>query len=418
VKKLTKLPQTFFPGVFFPVIVLFTLLMASVAFLKDAGSALDVMAGINTPFLKMASWLATSFFAIGFACLLYKASLRKWLPRLLIIMIGFVGLLAFLENNLAAPAEAGIPWKFYFVYCGTHLLCPTLISVLLWGYVNQITHLREGLQYYIPLSILGSICSSLLQRGASHLLIKTSDPLLMSFIYALFLVLMAVVLLMWLNRKISLDRWTSEEDEAVEKNPGKPILAFGYALGALGFVQLFLNVNFKESFRKLFDSPAQYSLFLANHSIMIGAGTIVITLIVLFVGPLLLKYKGWRFTSLISPVVAAAFLIAIWLGLPILKYNQLVFGAIGQALLFPVMQIAYLSLRKENRFKTKAWAELIVVPLFVSLASLFNQTSIVYLGTTLKLLPYWIILPVLVVGTLIVVLYKIGSRKGLAKASL
>ena len=69
-------------------------------------------------------------------------------------MIGFVGVLAFLASNLAAPADAGIPWKFYFVYCGTHLLCPTLISVLLWGYVNQITHLREGLKYYIPLAVL------------------------------------------------------------------------------------------------------------------------------------------------------------------------------------------------------------------------------------------------------------------------
>ncbi len=372
-KKLTKLPQTFFPSVFFPVIVLFTLLMASVAFLKDAGFVLDVMAGINTPFLKTASWLATSLFAIGFACLIYKASLRKWLPRLLIIMIGFVGVLAFLASNLAAPADAGIPWKFYFVYCGTHLLCPTLISVLLWGYVNQITHLREGLKYYIPIAILGGICSSLLYRGASQLVIKSSDPLLMSYIYALFLVLMAVVLLMWMNRKIPHDRWSSEEDEAVEKNPGKPILAFGYALGAFGFIQLFLNLIFKESFRKLFDSPNQYSLFLANHSIMIGAGTIAITLIVLFVGPLLVKYKSWRFTSLITPVFAAAFLIAIWLGLPILKYNQLIFGAMGQALLFPVMQIAYLSLRKENRFKTKAWAELVIVPLFVNAALSFES---------------------------------------------
>jgi len=253
----------------------------------------------------------------------------------------------------------------------------------------------------------------------------------MSYIYALFLVLMAVVLLMWMNRKIPHDRWSSEEDESVEKNPGKPILAFGYALGAFGFIQLFLNLIFKESFRKLFDSPNQYSLFLANHSIMIGAGTIAITLIVLFVGPLLVKYKSWRFTSLITPVFAAAFLIAIWLGLPILKYNQLIFGAMGQALLFPVMQIAYLSLRKENRFKTKAWAEMVIVPLFAMLPSLLNQTYIVYLGTALKLLPYWIIIPLLIVFEklltywiilpvlitlgLIVVLYKIGSRKGLAK---
>ena len=71
-KKLTKLPQTFFPSVFFPVIVLFTLLMASVAFLKDAGFVLDVMAGINTPFLKTASRLATSLLPLGLLVLSTK----------------------------------------------------------------------------------------------------------------------------------------------------------------------------------------------------------------------------------------------------------------------------------------------------------------------------------------------------------
>ena len=62
---------------------------------------------------------------------------------------------------------------------------------------------------------------------------------------------MAVVLLMWMNRKIPHDRWSSEEDEAVEKNPGKPILAFGYALGAFGFIQLFLNVEFYRTARQI-----------------------------------------------------------------------------------------------------------------------------------------------------------------------
>ena len=136
-------------------------------------------------------------------------------------------------------------------------------------------------------------------------------------------------------------------------------------------------------------------------------------------GPILLKKWGWRFTASLAPLLTLVGLGALELGNQFNDLNldlnvglHILVATLITGLLFPLVQIAYLSIPQMSRFKAKGWTELVILPLFqpsgIATALLFVFGSI---GATM---PYIVSLSLFIVGLMILSIYLLGKRTGLS----
>jgi len=358
------------------------------------------------------SILATVCF-IAFIILFAKKQIHSWFAPLILFFVAGQTLLLFLPTpviraELAPSADLTFylntllaNWQGFLTFFLLSLVKPGLLTVVVWGVINQITKLSEGMKYYIPVALFsGLLLTPPSFFGAA---IEQPELLILGSIVSL---IATLFVFRSICKKLPLERWAEDPQEKAEPSTIFSPVIFGFAFGGFTLMSTLMRTFIKALPKE--GTPAWFS----NYPLIIGVGVLTLTIPVAYFGYWLLKKKGWQLAVLTPPlIVSQAIALSYVLHLlnlftaEFIVINQVLLATLSSAFLFPVLQIGYLSLPKTNRFSTKAWAEIIIVPLIAGSGSFIVQSLLTAFGTLKATTVY---LPPITIGVAIAMSMMIG----------
>ncbi|HAZ16035.1 MAG: AAA family ATPase [Chlamydiae bacterium GWC2_50_10] len=367
-----------------------------------------------------------SFFAL-FALVLYP--LRESLhPNALadqlqtLLPVGFKGFIAIFRN-----------WTFALFYIMSELWGSVAISLLFWGFANDITRVSESKRFYAMFGLganVAMLCSGPTIIYLSNIRSKLPahiDAWGVSLNYMITLVIFAGIMVMgiywWINRYILTDTRfydTSEIKKAKKEKPKLSLkesfiyLAKSKYIGCLAILVIcygvainIVEVTWKSQVKLQYPDPNAYSAFMGAFSTFTSVATI---LMMLFVGGNVIRRFGWKVGALITPIVllltgAGFFAFVIFgkhfsgietlLGMTPLMI-AIVFGTIQNimsksakySLFDPTKEMAYIPLDQEAKWKGKAAIDVVGARLGKAGGSIIQQVLMVAFGSLAAITPY------------------------------
>lgn len=234
---------------------------------------------------------------------------------------------AYLPGGWSGLAAAYHNWMYSIFYISAELWGSVVLSLLFWGFANQITRVTEAKRFYSLFGLGANL--ALLVSGPAIVYVsdirKTLPPDVdawqISLNYLMTMVVVAGFTIMavywWINRNILTD--PRFYDPSQEKAPSKKkktkmslgdsfkfiftskyILCLAILVIAYGISINLVEVTWKSQVKLQYPNYNDYSTFMGKFSFWTGAATI---LMMLFVGGNVIRLKGWGFAALITPVV-------------------------------------------------------------------------------------------------------------------
>lgn len=265
--------------------------------------------------------LFLSFFAL-FAFVLYPLrdalhptetalSFQKSLPA------GFKGLIAMCCN-----------WSFTIFYVMCELWSTSILTVLFWGFANEVTKIPEARRFYGVLGV-GASCAAIIAGQSANFLSPgdTLNPLIpfgrdaweQTIMLLVLLVIVAGIITMgvfrWMSRKVLTDPCFDEfhYEKKVLKAKGKLsvkesfsflsnskyLICIAIIVVAYNLVIHMSEVAWKDQLARLYPSATDYNIFMNNLTSLIG---VCATLTAFFVAKII-ERLGWTWTALITPIM-------------------------------------------------------------------------------------------------------------------
>jgi len=355
-----------------------------------------------------------------------------------------VGFVASIASVLPAAAEAPLAilrnWTFALFYTLANLWGSVVVSLLFWGFANEVTSVKEAEKYY-PLFGLGAnialIFSGQYVRFVSDIRRKLPagvDGWAVSLKYLMAAVGIGGAIIAGLYRYMTSSVLKDPEVIAAsanaetaaskkKKKKGKKMnmgfrdstkyLASSSYIRNLAMIVIaygmsinIVEVTWKSSLKTAFPDPNDYSKFMGNFSSATGTFTFMMML----AGRFIFQKFGWGTASMITPIVLGITGL-MFFGLTVFS-SQLapVIAALGTtplmmavlvgaaqniaskgskyALFDPCKEMAYIPLDDEQRLKGKAAVDVIGNPLGKSGGSFIQQVLIFSLGSLAASTPY------------------------------
>lgn len=422
-----------------PCAVIFMLIYAK---LSNKLSKQALFYTVITPFL---------IFFILFATVLYPARdylhptemadrLQAALPE------GLMGMVAIFRN-----------WTYALFYVLAELWGSVMLSLMFWGFANDITRVGEAKRFYAMFGIGANV--ALLCSGPAIVLVSDIrrhvpegvDAWGISLNLLMGMVVIAGVMIIatyrWINKNVLSDARFYDPNEQNKKKKEKPKMSMGESFKylakspyilclavlviAYGISINIIEVTWKSQLKLQYPNANDYSTFMGYFSTFTGAVTV---LMMLFVGGNVIRRFGWGTAALITPVVL---LItgAIFFALVIFRDNLggmiaalgttplMLAVVVGMAqnimsksakysLFDPTKEMAYIPLDQEQKVKGKAAIDVVGARLGKSGGSLVQQGLLVTFGSIAAMTPYLAI----VLG--VIVFAWIIAAKGLNKQFL
>ncbi|KAF8675887.1 hypothetical protein HU200_047383 [Digitaria exilis] len=339
-------------------------------------------------------------------------------------------LLAALGPSFLGPVAILRIWSFCLFYVMAELWGSVVISVLFWGFANQITTVDEAKEFY-PLFGLGAnialIFSGRTVKYFSNLR-KTLGPGIdgwevslkgmMSIVVLLGLVITSIY---WgVNKFVLNDPSLPKSDRKKKKE--KPKLSLKESLKVLlssryvrdlatlvvayGISINLVEVTWKSKLKAQFPSPNEYSAFMGDFSTATGIATFTMMLL----GRIILRKFGWGVAAMITPTVllltGVGFFSLILFGQPLTPMlatmgmtpllaavyvgaMQNIFSKSAKYSLFdPCKEMAYIPLDEDMKVKGKAAIDVVCNPLGKSGGALIQQFMILSFGSLANSTPY------------------------------
>lgn len=461
-----------------PMFLMFFCITFNYTILRDTKDTLIVTAaGAEAiPFLKTFGTVpAAILFMIVFAKLSNSLSRENLFYVTLLPFVIFFGLFAFviyparemlMPTTSAEALKAYLPggwiglaaayqnWMYSVFYILAELWGSVVLSLLFWGFANQITKVSEAKRFYSLFGLGGNI--ALLFSGPAIVLVSDIrkslpadvDAWQVSLNYLMGMVVVAGIVIMitywWINRYVLTDMRFYDINQ--ERAPGKKklkmsimdsikfifsskyLLCLATLVIAYGISINLIEVTWKGQVKLQFPNYNDYSTFMGYFSTVTGFITI---LMMLFVGGNVLRNKGWGFTAMITPVVlfitGVAFfafvifkdslttLIAV-LGTTPLFLAVLIGGAQNimsksskYSLFDPTKEMAYIPLDDESKVKGKAAVDVVGARLGKSGGSVI-QMGLFTLGTLATITPYIAAVLFVIIGIWIVAVKSLGKQ--------
>jgi AAA family ATP:ADP antiporter len=340
---------------------------------------------------------------------------------------------AFLPQGLGGLVALFRNWTYALFYIMSELWGSVAISLLFWGFANDITKISESKRFYAmfglganfamlfsgPAIVYFSDIRSKLPAGA--------DAWGVSLNYMLSLVVLSGLIIMgiyhWINKNILTDARFYDSTEVKKTKKEKPkmslkesflFLARSKYIGCLAILVIgygvainLVEVTWKAQLKLQYPNPNDYSAFMGYFSTITGAATIFM---MLFVGGNVVRRFGWTVGALITPVVLLitgvgffSFVIfrdSLTAFISILGTTPLMLAVIfGTAqnimsksskysLFDPTKEMAYIPLDQESKVKGKAAIDVVGARLGKSGGSLIQQGLIVAFGSLAAITPY------------------------------
>lgn len=340
--------------------------------------------------------------------------LRAYLPG------GWIGLAAAYEN-----------WMYSIFYILAELWGSVVLSLLFWGFANQITKVTEAKRFYSLFGLGANL--ALLVSGPAIVFVSDIrkslptdvDAWQVSLNYLMAMVVIAGICIIgiywWINRNVLTDSRFYDPSEVTKKKKktkmsltdsfkflftSKYILCLAILVIAYGISINLVEITWKSQVKIQYPDPNDYSTFMGWFSFCTGMVTI---LMMLFVGGNLVRWKGWGFAAMVTPVVllitGIAFfsfvvfrdsltgLIAMFGSTPL--FLAVMFGAAQNimsksskySLFDPTKEMAYIPLDEESKVKGKAAVDVVGARLGKSGGSMI-QLFLLAFGTLATITPY------------------------------
>ncbi|KAG6497302.1 plastidic ATP/ADP-transporter-like [Zingiber officinale] len=339
-------------------------------------------------------------------------------------------LLAALGPSFLGPVAILRIWSFCLFYVMAELWGSVVISVLFWGFANQITTVEEAKEFY-PLFGLGAnialIFSGRTVKYFSNLR-KNLGPGVDGWAISLKGMMSIVVLLGFVISAIywGVNKFVVNDPSLPRSNRKKkvkkPKLGMNESLKVLlssryvrdlatlvvayGISINLVEVTWKSKLKAQFPSPNEYSSFMGDFSTMTGIATFTMMLL----GRWILRKFGWGVAAMITPTVllltGVGFFSLILFGEPLAPLLgsfgvtpllaavyvgalQNIFSKSAKYSLFdPCKEMAYIPLDEEMKVKGKAAIDVVCNPLGKSGGALIQQFMILTFGSLANSTPY------------------------------
>lgn len=339
-----------------------------------------------------------------------------------ILPTGLSGLIACYRN-----------WTFSLFYIMSELWGSVVLSLLFWGFANDITRVSEAKRFY-SLFGLGANFALVFSGPAIYYFSNMRQKLPadvdawgVSLNYLMAMVIISGIAIIgiywWINRNVLTDKrfYDPTEEKKVKKEKPKMSIgdSFAYLLKskyilclsmlviAYGISINLVEVTWKNQLKLQYPNPNDYGAFMGIFSSITGVVTIFM---MLFVGGNVLRRKGWGFTAAITPVVllitGTLFFSFVLFRESLLGYIAVIgtsplmlaviFGAAQNimsksakySLFDPTKEMAYIPLDQESKVKGKAAVDVVGARLGKSGGSLIQQGLLVVFGTIGAITPY------------------------------
>lgn len=218
---------------------------------------------------------------------------------------GFKGLIAMVRH-----------WSFTLFYVISELWGSMILSVLFWGFANEITSITEARRFYSMLGVVASTAGIFAGLTANALTSdswgETLNVLITTIIFS---GILTMAIFYWMNKKVLVDRSFDNLHKAVEEvNQPKKKLSMRESFSFLSksnyliciailvvcynLVINLVEIVWKDQLRQLYPSAVDYSRYMNSVTSVIG----LIATLTSFLMPRLISSFGWTKTALITPV--------------------------------------------------------------------------------------------------------------------
>lgn len=339
--------------------------------------------------------------------------------------------------RLSAPIAILRNWTYCLFYVMAELWGSVVVSVLFWGFANQITTVDEAKTFY-PFFGLGANVALIFSGRAVKYFSQVRAGLpagvdgwgvslrgMMSLVVGFGVVITGIF--WWLNRKVVPGiEAAAAKSGANAKKGGKNKMKENMSVGdsfkflasspyirdlatlvvAYGISINLVEVTWKSKLKAAFPNPNDYSAFMGDFSSSTGA----VTFMMMIASRFIFRRFGWGGAAIITPTVLLATGVAFFalvLGgdafSPMLaKYGltplmaavfvgaaQNVFSKSAKYSLFdPCKEMAYIPLDREMQLKGKAAIDVVCNPLGKSGGSAIQQVLIIAFGSLATSTPY------------------------------
>jgi len=356
---------------------------------------------------------------------------------------GLSGLIAILRN-----------WTFSLFYIMSELWGSVALSLLFWGFANEIMKISEAKRFYSVLGIGANV--ALVVSGPCIVMasnIRASVPAGVdawgvTLNYLMSMVVIAGILIMaiyrWINKNVLTDPRFYDPTQ-VKKKKSKPKMglkeSFLYLtkskyIGCLAIIVIsygvainLVEVTWKGQLKLQYPNPNDYSMFMGYFSTATGAVT---AFMMLLVGGNVIRKFGWGFAARFTPVVllitGVGFLSFILfrdqLAGPIAMlgttplFMAVMFGLVQNimsksskySLFDPTKEMAYIPLDQEQKVKGKAAIDVVGARLGKSGGSLVQFLLIGIFGSVGAITPFVGIILLAIIGAWLIAVKSLNKQ--------
>lgn len=343
-------------------------------------------------------------------------SLQAALPE------GLMGLVAIFRN-----------WTYALFYVLAELWGSVMLSLMFWGFANEITRVGEAKRFYALFGIganIALLCSGPAIMYVSDIRRKLPEGvdawgvslnLLMAMVVIAGFVMAATY--WWFNRYVMTDMRFFDPNEQTKKKKDKPKLSikesFGYLarspyIGCLAILVIaygiainIVEVTWKSQLKLQYPNANDYSTFMGFFSTCTGAVTV---LMMLFVGGNVIRRFGWGTAALVTPVVllitgicffalvlfrgdlsgmiAALGTTPLMIAVVVGMVQNIMSKSAKYSLFDPTKEMAYIPLDQEQKVKGKAAIDVVGARLGKSGGSFIQQGLLLGFGSMAAITPY------------------------------
>lgn len=467
---------------FVPIFLIFFLICFNYSILRATKDSLIVTAPSSgaeaLPFLKVWAILPS---ALLFTFIFTRLS--NWLSRervyyvLMGIFLGFFAIFSlFLFPNreilhphaLADKLQAILPqgfegliaifrnWTFTSFYIMSEMWSTMIMTILFWGFANEVTSVRDAKRYYAILGLGANLATILSGRLAYNITSHDYNPALPfgtdGWSQALFILnaiiiaagLLSMALFRWLHYKKlgygSVVRSKADESQKIKmgiRRNFKYLLKSKYLMCIAIVVLMFnialtlIEVVWKDQVKQLYPNPTDFTAYMCNVLVWIG----VVATLGAFISGWVMRRFSWTTSALVPPVIFlltgvaffACFLfqdsaistLTLAMGVTPLAVGvffgslQNIFARASKYTLFDATkELAFIPLSKESRMKGKAAIDGFGSRLGKSGASVVHQGLIMVFGSISLSAPFVGAFLLIVIGGWIAATRVLGKEFG------
>lgn len=338
---------------------------------------------------------------------------------------------AFLPQGLAGLVACYRNWTYSLFYILSELWGSAVLSLMFWGFANEISRVTEAKRFYTLLGLGANI--ALLISGPSIIwasdirksLPPGADAWQVSLNYLMTMViisgLITIGIYYWMNRKVLTDPRFYDPGELKSKKSkpkmgifesfaflakSKYILSIAILVISYGICINLVEVTWKGQLKLQYPNPNDYNAYMGMFSTFTGA----VTIVMMFIGGYIIRKKGWGFAAMVTPVVLLitgvlffAFVIfrdqlgyyiaalgttPLFLAVLFGMMQNIMSKSTKYSLFDPTKEMSYIPLDPESKVKGKAAIDVVGARLGKSGGSFIQQGLLVAFGSIAAITPY------------------------------